>query len=290
MPLKEKHERMLATLGRLGVSLLEQLNAVYYKPGTLTTTARLIAELHNAGYVSWIPWKRFDAGNSKRVWRLKSRGFRYLTTHGLVDSADLVRPSDNLSTAAAPLQHLIEANNLIVSALELSRDDSSLVIDYIPEIRLKRDPIVVGSGLARIVVSPDAWIRLVKLRSGSPPGEAVLVMELDRGTTPIERIEKKIASYCVIDGSEEYRERFGTDRIQVVWVITRGGERRRTQLLSASWAYLKASNQAHKADLFLVGLMDEETDARGLFFCPTRFLMPGNAEPGSLLPASWRES
>jgi hypothetical protein len=288
LALRPRHQKVLDLVGRLSVATPEQVNSALYSKGTMTTTATALLDLYTHRYLDRVPLRTHPLGNPKWVWKLKARGHRYLTRELGIVSRDLIRPSDNLTSAASPLQHAVESNDLIVKALQIARGDPSLWVDFKAEPQLRhedykrrREP-----SSPNIPLVPDAWVKIIKVKEEGA-GEAVLWFELDRGSVPVERMRARMEKFLEIDGSEAYEEIFKTRGFVVVFAITKGGNRRLQSLLKTAERVLKESRKMKQSDLFLFGCLEGEVKAEDFFFNPYRFHAPFASQSRSVLPLSW---
>ncbi len=275
--LKPKDERLLTTLGQLALGTTDQLNRVHYAKGNFTSTSTYLLELLRLGYVDVVYYKTHPIGRAKNVYFLATKGHRFLTRMKLVDDEELIRPSDNQLQEDGPLAHALQANELIVKALELRRKFGHWQIRFLPEPRLRRHPLVKGD----IKLIPDSWVQIIP----EPEREASIVFELDRSSIPLQRLEERIRGYLIIDQSQEYFDLFGTLGMVVVWVIADGDVKRRDGLKRMTEEILGPNHP--QADLFYFGAVDAKTSAEDVYF-GNRWFQPFSDEPKPLLPLSWR--
>lgn len=197
-------DRLLEHLARLSAATAEMLNRCLYAKGSLTTTQEMLYRLFKNGYVLRTNWKRFDSGNSKVIHRLSGRAIRRLRKAG---TSNLIRPSEFNPTGRYPLDHLMLSTEILTQAIELTKH-SNIRVEIQSEPVLKRLPLYLGE----LAIIPDSWLRFSRKEK-----EAVFCLEVDRGTETRDDIDGKVSAYLAADGSDEYRERFGTDRLVVVF-------------------------------------------------------------------------
>jgi hypothetical protein len=284
--LSAREQRVLETVGRLTIATTLQVNDCLYSKGSLTTTAAVLLSLFERRYLDRIPLRLTPRGNPRWVFKLKNRGHRYLTRKVGISPSDLIRPSDNLTSAAYPLIHALESNGLIVKALQMARTRPHLWVIFRsePQLRHEYSKRAIRPDDPRCPLIPDCWLRILK---DEGEGEAVFWVEIDRGTTPVSRLTAKLPQLVTIDSSPDYQAIFGTQLLIVVFVVTAGGERRISAILGALESYLENAGRRDQSDLFLVGSLEGESEADDLFFNPSRFRSPFADDPLSLLPASW---
>jgi len=190
------------------------------------------------------------------------------------------RPSEEAQREMPFLEHLLESNNLLISAERLARRRDDVILAGIrTEKEMRRDPIRVeiavpgkrqGEGRERVekvAVIPDAWVDL-RYRGA----QQCIAFELDhRSTQAIDVIQRKIYGYlAAFEGG--YQEKFGTKSITVAFVV-RGSPWSRVERLRA-WTEeaLTFKGKRDYADLFRFSSCDTlVSDPTEVFFSPMWF-------------------
>lgn len=268
--LTQRQLRLLTLVGQLTIGTVQQINAVYYKPSTETTTADLLRDLAKEGYLLKDGIRLSREGHETLVYRLKNKGYRFLIREGL--PTERIRPSDY-----SPSKHDLESVDLVIKALELRKSYPNLNITFKTEPALRRNKITVGN----IGVVADTWIRFQR----PPTGEYALSFERERIIKYNQRFEQKLQAYLQVSRDEAYQRLFETDVLLVVYLAN--GVRECNALLRRAEGYLAQIKAERQGVMFLFGAYHPSVSAEELYFSQS-FYRPFQANPISILPQSWR--
>ncbi len=279
LALKPSDEQVLKSLHRFHYLSSRQLCRLAYSRGSLTYAQSKLKNLTDAGYCQriWLP-KRAQYGSAPSVYTLARRGINYLRAIGL-DVSGRFHPSEKRSLSYLFLDHMLELNDVLISAELLSRAMPQYrLADLRHDQDLKRAPVTVktkAGGQAAVI--PDAWLDL-RLQGSF---RVCLAIELDRGTEEQKRWRQKVANLVAFaDGP--YQEAFGTTSLTFA-VITTAGDKRLLDLLRWTEAELESMGEASQGDLFLFTSLSPAAAESIEIFLAHCWLQPFCQEPVALL-------
>lgn len=281
------------TIGRPKKAILEavaryryldaaQLAHLLFSPKSLSYVRNHCMEMFHAGYLArlYLP-RTTPTGSSRAIYALDAKGYRHLLRAGSeglsMRLGGRFRPSEEAEREMPFLEHLLESNNLLISAERLARRQDDVILAGIrTEKEMRRDPIRVEIAVPgkrqregrerveKVAVIPDAWVDL-RYREA----QQCIAFELDhRSTQAIDVIQRKIYGYlAAFEGG--YQEKFGTKSITVAFVV-RGSPWSRVERLRA-WTEeaLTFKGKRDYADLFRFSSFDTlASDPAEVFFSP----------------------
>ncbi|MGD9685352.1 MAG: replication-relaxation family protein [Candidatus Obscuribacterales bacterium] len=277
--LKPSDEQVLRSLHRFHYLSSRQLCRLAYSRGSLTYAQSKLKKLTDAGYCQriWVP-KRAQYGSAPSVYALARRGINHLRAIGL-DLNGRFHPSEKRSLSYLFLNHVLELNDVLISAELLSRAMPQYRLAALRHDQdLKRTPVAVrtkSGGKAAVI--PDAWLDLrIQERF-----QVCLAVELDRGTEEQKRWRQKVANLIAYAGGP-YQEAFGTHSLTFA-VITTAGDKRLLDLLRWTEAELESMGETSQGDLFLFTSLSPAAAESIEIFLARCWLQPFSQEPVALL-------
>jgi hypothetical protein len=259
---------VLRVLSRYHYLTAQQVLRLRYSGGSLTYVQTLLKHMVEEGYCQriWLP-RACQFGSAPSVYRLASKGIRYLQANGLELNLRY-RPSDHSAHSYLFLNHTLALNDFLISAELLSRQLNNFAIaGMLYEQDLKHRPVRVEVDGQHQAVVPDAWL---DFRVGGPY-QVCLAVELDMGTEEQKKWRRKVRALLAF-ANGPYQEAFGTTSLTVSVVVT-AGERRLGELLGWTEAELQAAGEQQNASLFLfVACSPADVAPDDLFLRPCWYL------------------
>lgn len=254
---------ILEAVGRYHYLSADQLARLLFSPGSLTYVRDHLKELFHARYLSRLfPPTLAPRGAHKAVYTLDRRGYAYLKGQGL-EPPGRFRPSENAEREWLFMRHTQSANDLLILAALLARQDPQLELYRIlTEHELKRQPVYVTVDGHRVGVVPDGW---VDLRRGDL--QTCLAFELDRGTVSRKDWQRKVLALAAYSHGP-YQEAFDTESLTIA-IVTTASARRLNELLTWTEAVLEDAAAEEFAPVMFFAAFDPATiEPREAFYSP----------------------
>lgn len=257
-----------------------QLCRLKYSSGSLTMVQSRLKALANAGYLlrRYLPYTA--VGHPTFLYTLSTTGKRMVADDE--DEVTRVRKSEIEEMSYFHLSHVIQLNDVLISAELLSRSTPELTLKtMVHDLELKKTPIQVSyecflPNSKRVketaTVIPDAWVdwRYTPGASGKEK-RRVFCIELDRGSIDQNRIKRKFRAYCEVAVSDAYVNLFHTELCQVVYICLTPA--RRDQLVDWLEEELTLQGLEDENNLFRVGCPETLENGRDIFL-ESCFLRP----------------
>lgn len=217
-------------LYQLHLLTAEQLTRLHYSPGSLTTIKARLKTLTDYGYVQSdvIPSRQW---RTPFYYTLGPAGVRYLESVG----ADLP-PSWRAGRAVNQhwlfVEHTLELNDLLVSALLLSRDAPTVQLhSFEHERSLKRHPYKAtwqtNGQTHALTVIPDAFLDFYLSALSTPDGvqRMPILVEHDRGTEEQLYFRRRIRAYIMLLKTGAYQQMFSAKAVTIAFTTFQSAER-----------------------------------------------------------------
>ena len=133
---------------------------------------------------------------------------------------DLVWYSTNKDLKTDFIEHTAALNDFRLSIVVSARRQGLELITWASESQLKADYDRVRIANLRRAVSviPDGYFAL-----NTPHGKAHFFVEIDRGTETLQRFKQKVRAYVAYHESGAYEQRYGTNSLRILTVVTGEG-------------------------------------------------------------------
>lgn len=217
MVLTHRDEQILRWVGELRFVTQEQLQALLFSASTKSSCKRRLTLLYHNRYLDrrLLPL-RSAFGANRAVYCLDRRGAEFLTFQG-EGNLDWRRADNDRELYF--LQHTIDTNEIAICATLAARRegfDFAWTGERVLKRRAMRDSVVDPKHPDhKLTVIPDGYFRIAGRTS--PLGFAV---ELDRGTVQEKPFKAKIRGLGEWKTTGVYRQRFGTDSLRVLFVVS----------------------------------------------------------------------
>jgi hypothetical protein len=273
-------DAILDAVCRYGYLTSEQVCRLLFSRGSLTYVRARLKLLADRGYCLRVLLPRpSQHGSAPSVFRLGRKGLSYFESLGR-DVPERFRPSEVVAHSYLFLSHTIALNDFLIAVERLGRAFGGVVVSEVRhEQELKRAPVYVTDGEAKIGVIPDAWID-----TRFAGAQFCLALEMDRGTEERKQVQRKIRGYLrYIKGP--YQEAFETDSLTVVFVTT-AGEGRLRNLVKWTEHVLSHDAAEHHVDLFRFASFDPASIEPTKIFQGPLWYRPFKEQPLPLLTLS----
>jgi hypothetical protein len=205
----------------------EQLNRLYYKPGTITTVKERLKELVDNKYLDYLQLLTRN-GSGAYVYFLAIRGRKYLHEAGF-DLKGSYRPSEEKERAYQTLMHTLELNECLTLAGQFAREEGFTLLDMRHDFTLRRSPIKVsvkkrvnGTWVDEAYeIVADAWLTFQK----PDTSRRWIWLEHDRGSASANKIKKHLRGILAFIASEGYKKEFGASGVTVAYTTSAGTHR-----------------------------------------------------------------
>ena len=275
-------EPILRVLGRYHYLTAAQVcRLLYASPSSLTYARGRLKVLVEMKLVQRLEMPHPSrTGSAPNVFRLASRGYRFLEALGLAP----IRLPGEKPASYLYYAHTLALNDALIGVELLTRSHPQLSIQrLVHERELKRLPVKVQlpSGKA-VSVIPDAYLQLYEREPVGPGYWHDLVWELDMGTTEQRAFRHKVAA-LIAYATGPYREVMGAAGITIV-VLTPLGEQRANEVLRWIEAELAGLEQPGLGEWFCVrGANPATVDPEELYLMPS-WRQPFRAKRVALIP------
>jgi len=191
-------------LYHLQLAYAEQLTRLHYSPKSVKLVKKRLKRLADQGYVQADIKPTRDHG-TPFYYTLGPNGMAYLAELGY-DIHDAWRPSKEVHKGIFHLDHTLELNDVVISAMLLHRADPRYALDLFKHERsLKRNPATVTYQGTKFTVIPDAFLRFQ-----TPFGSRRFQLEHDMGTEEQQHFRKRIRAYIALIREEKTPVAFTT--------------------------------------------------------------------------------
>lgn len=216
-----------AGLYQLQLLTAEQLTRLHYRPGSLKKIKARLKTLTEWGYVQSdvIPSRRW---RTPFYYTLGPEGVRYIEAIGGDISASW-RASKAINQHWLFVEHTLELNDLLISALLLSRDAPAIRLhSFEHERELKRHPYKASwrdaSGAHSFAVIPDAFLEF-RVTTATGYNRMPVLVEHDRGTEEQLYFRRRIRGYITLLKSGSYEHLFQAKAVTVAFTTFQDAER-----------------------------------------------------------------
>lgn len=167
-------------------------------------------------------------GRSPTLYVLDKRGADLLRSERGYE--DLVWYSTNKDLKTDFIEHTAALNDFRLSIVVSARRAGLELITWASESQLKADYDRVRVAHLRQAVSviPDGYFVLNTLH-----GKAHFFVEIDRGTETLQRFKQKVRAYVAYHESGGYEQRYGTQSLRILTVVTGAGRLSNLHLATA---------------------------------------------------------
>jgi Replication-relaxation len=227
-----------AGLYQLQLLTARQLTRLHYSAGSLTTVKARLKTLTTSGFVQSdvIPSRRW---RTPYYYTLGKAGVKYLESVGC-DVSESWRAGKEVNQHALFVEHTLELNDVLISALLLHRDEPGVTLrGFEHERSLKRHPYQASWQGQTFTVIPDAFLDFHAVVDGSLRRMPIL-LEHDRGTEEQFYFRRRIRAYLMFLKSGTYQQTFGTNAVTIAFT-TFQGERRVEQM--QRWTRIELKNE-----------------------------------------------
>ncbi len=242
-------ETLLSGLYTYDFLTVRQAQRLYYAKSSINYVGERLGEIVKKGYAEqhFLP-RRSKAGRAPAVFCLSAKGNKHFEALGYPPRKRYT-PSEMDDLSYLFWSHTLAVNDIIIAAKQLEKLSPGYTLyQFLHDRDLKKEPVYVPANLPgkQTGVVPDAWLdfRMPPQQGTTEPLEITLVLELDRGSMPIEAMKQKITALLrYIDGP--YQDHFHTESVTVCFATT-AGEYRTKQL--RTWCEQVLRETARKAD------------------------------------------
>lgn len=288
-------EVILKAIGTLHYLTAEQVTQLLYSKTSLTYARERLKRLADAEYLQrTYATKAVPVGRAKTVYRLGSRGIRYLRAAGM-PIEERYRPSDHRTHGELFLAHTLAINDVLIAAYLLDAHCSQVRLAGLRhDLDLRRSgqrvEIARNDRTDRITVVPDAWIDL-RIFDGDTSRRSPLWIEVDRGTEPVRDFKQKLRAAVTYIESGIYQRVFGTRFVTLDFAVDQSAyreperaEKRRNEILRWIEEELQALKLPQYGEIIVAGTLPRgyELDPIDFFLSP-RWISPFQGLPVSLL-------
>jgi DNA-binding PadR family transcriptional regulator len=216
-----------AGLYQLQLLTAQQLTRLHYSEGMITTVKTRLKMLTKSGVVqsNMIPSRKM---RTPYYYTLGKAGVEYLKSVGC-DVSESWRASKAVNQNWLFVQHTLELNDVLISALLLHRDDPNVTLkSFEHEHNLKRHPYQATwqshGRMQTFTVIPDAFLDF-QVVVGDSVRRMPVMLEHDRGTEQQLYFRRRIRAYIAFLKTGTYQRAFGTNAVTVVFTTFEGPER-----------------------------------------------------------------
>jgi hypothetical protein len=203
----------------------QQCRLLGYSPRSEKRVQALDKDLVDHRYLQeeWPPTRKL---RSKYVYVLGEEGIAYLKERDY-DISNSLRASQELGKDYAHITHLLELNDVLISAVLLKQHAPLCYLEcFIHDRELKRRPCTVTWHGKKLDIIPDAFL---DVRVSLPDGKKrrlPILLEHDRNSEFGEGFRKKVRGLIALVKSEAYKDRFGVNAITIAFTTFTGDQRR----------------------------------------------------------------
>ena len=265
-PINRTKDKLLRAIARYEYLSARQLTRLLYG-NSETMVERNLSQLLADRYLQFVPYKdiRDDrpGGRPRRIYRLAQLGYDYVRSLGITP-AGRFRAGDRGRQKALPLEHIQQANDLIILAHRFCKQHPTFRVErFETDAELKRHPVYFEGAGYRVGVAPDAWTLL-----SDGEDEYGIAWELDRATENRTVFREKVRM-LVYYSQGGYAAEFETESLTIAFVATEGGGARLDSMRSWIEAELTELGAQAVASTFLLSAFNpEEVDPGETFHSP----------------------
>lgn len=191
-------------LYHLQLAYAEQLCRLHYSENSIKLVKKRLKHLADHGYVQADIKPTRDHG-TPFYYTLAANGMAYMTELGY-DTHDAWRPSKEVRKGIFHLDHTLELNDVLISAMLLHKADPRYVLDlFVGERAMKRNPATMMHQGTKFTVIPDAYLRF-----NTPDGLRRFQIEHDMGTEEQQHFRRRIRAYIALIREEHTPVAFTT--------------------------------------------------------------------------------
>lgn len=234
-------EDMPVGMYHLHIATADQLCRLQgYSPKSVKLIKTRLHDLADHGYVQMdsvpIQFKLGEVATkffrSQYYYVLHMEGARYLKLLGY-DIKDSFRASEQIGKQPIFIQHRLELNDVVISALLLKQVNPLFYLaDYIDERRLRKRLYDVSWRGQRLALVPDAFLDFRAVMPDGRQRRLPVLLEYDCATEFGEGFRSKIRAYGAMLASGTHEQWFGIKSVRIAFTIFKG-EKRREQMRAA---------------------------------------------------------
>jgi hypothetical protein len=202
----------------------DQVTRLLYSPGSQKGVQAHLKRLADASYLDRFP---LPTGYHLQpyIYFLGSKGNKYIHDIRGLEIVTLPKLSVLQTRSHTFLMHLLEINNVLITATLLERCNPAVFLQsFEHDVTLKKEPFIATTTQGKkIEVVPDAVLDVrTRLLNSTMKRRRVLWIEVERGTNNDGSILKKLHGIYDVLYRRSFQERVSTPSIRVCYLTTAG--------------------------------------------------------------------
>jgi hypothetical protein len=243
-PLKvtERDQLLLTKLAEYRVLSTDQIRYLCF-PSVNRARKRMV-HLYRHGFVSrFAPPVQHGDGSSQFLYRITRKGM------GLLAGISAGRIRIPRGATASQSDHALRINDVRISLVLASRTQDDLAINFWKSDRDVKItvPVTLTHRLVHVPVIPDAFFGL-RIQDK----DLNYLLEVDRGTAPLTRIQTKLEAYLTLWQSRPLLAQLGVPTFRLLWITT--GQQRMQNILKVLQSL---ATRHHRIDIVIVTTQDQ---------------------------------